>query len=144
MDGDDDDEYELVHVVYPGNFSPDYEMSKITLKVPLRASGPEPQMYIFTMTSNEGQGLDVGAGAGYEVWLGPDEYGELLFEGGQFYYEETNSFEIEPYFTLPTTSTTDQNPRTTSTATTAGRRCRLRCSITSFLFSAWSIYIILN
>jgi hypothetical protein len=137
--GLDDDENELLHVVYPGYFSPDYEWSKISLKVPLRASGSEPQLYTFTVTSNEGHGFDVASGAGYEVWLGDnDEYGELLFEGGQFYYEETNSFEIEPYFTLPTPI--DQNNNPTSTATSTSSPCR--CTLTSFLFSAFSIYII--
>jgi hypothetical protein len=83
-----DNEYELLHVVYPGYFSPDYERSKISLlKVPLRASGPEPQLYTFTVTCNEGQGFAVASGADYVVWLGNnDEYGELSFVGGEFYY----------------------------------------------------------
>jgi hypothetical protein len=66
--GLDGNEYELRHVVYPGYFSPDYEWSKISLKVPLRASGPEPQLYsTFTVRCNEGHGFDVASGAGYVV-----------------------------------------------------------------------------
>jgi hypothetical protein len=94
-------DYELLHAVYPGSFSSDLAGSNVVVKVPLRASGPEPQTYMFTMTSNEGHGLE--DGGGYEVWLGDFLSGELLFKGGdKFYYEQTTSFEIEPYLSLPT------------------------------------------
>jgi hypothetical protein len=94
-DVDFDDHLELQHAVYPGSFSPELRHSNVTVAVPLKGSADltKPQIYFFTMTSNEGQGMETGS---YQVWMGPAGEGELLFEGDTFYYEETTSFQVDP------------------------------------------------
>ncbi|KAG7360870.1 peptidase S1 and S6 chymotrypsin/Hap family protein [Nitzschia inconspicua] len=90
----DGEKLELLHVVYPGNFSPDLRHSNINVVLPLTGSGgSKERTYIFTMTSNEGQGMETGE---YQVWLGSIDDGELLFEGGIFYLEESTSFQVNP------------------------------------------------
>jgi hypothetical protein len=89
-----DNDYVLLHVVYPGTFSPDLKFSERKVEIPLEGVNENAsQSYIFTMTSNEGQGLDMG---GFQVWLGAVDDGTLLFEGGVFYYETSTSFLVDP------------------------------------------------
>jgi hypothetical protein len=93
-------ETELLHVVYPGNFAAELQGTYVLVEVPLFPPNPEPQSYLFTMTSNEGNGL--GSEGEYQVWLGSVNSGMLLFDGDIFYYEESTRFEIEPSMLPPT------------------------------------------
>lgn len=94
VDPASDEHLEVLRVVYPGSFSPELRNSNLTVEIPLNGStGTEPQTYVFTMTSNEGQGLETG---GYSVWMGSIEEGNFLFEGGIFYFEESTSFQVDP------------------------------------------------
>ena len=90
---DENDLYELIHVVYPGSFSSDFASATTTLAIPLQLQGKRTEMYRLIMTSNEGRGFTSG---GYEVWLGEPSDGNFLFNGDKFYLEETNVFYLEP------------------------------------------------
>jgi hypothetical protein len=92
-----EDEQKLLYVVYPGTFSSDLASTELTVVVSLNVSTSGSEMYLFTMTSNEGHGLYSGS---YEVWLGDSHSGEFLFEGGDFYYEEANMFDVDSWSSL--------------------------------------------
>jgi Trypsin len=93
FEGQNTEEYTLLHVVYPGNFAADLEASRIMLEIPLKPESSQKQTYQFTMISNEGLGVLSG---GYEVWLGPALTGDFLFRGGDFSYEDAHTFFIDP------------------------------------------------
>lgn len=94
-----DGKYELLRAVYPGTFQGDLALKRSTQTIDLLLPGPEPQNYRFTMTDNEGRGFS--SGGGYGVWMGPPLAGNLLFDGGVFFFEDVNTFQVEPFFRLP-------------------------------------------
>jgi hypothetical protein len=83
------------------------------------------------MTDNEGNGLyPTGR---YEAWLGPRHTGEWLFQGGKFYLEAVNTFEVEANYvyspiTLPPkespVSTPTESPGSTPTVKPSGQNSK--------------------
>jgi len=80
----------LVAAVYPGVFGPEMANRLVTNKVYLLDAGAQPDKYRFTMTDNEHDGLIPGF---YQVWLGDEEEGIMLFEGGNFFLEDVHTFD---------------------------------------------------
>lgn len=96
---------ELLHIVYPGSFSDDLIKGETAVTVPLQLESNFHQTYRFTMTSNEGLGF--ADGGGYQVWLGGRPDRKVLFEGGDFYYEDSHTFVLEPLPLTPMETSTD-------------------------------------
>jgi hypothetical protein len=94
-----DQVYRSVQIVYPGTYAKSLAGNRIREIVHLLPPGSQLEKYRFTMTANEGFGFLTGGS--YQVWMGPDVAGNLLFEGGDFYLEDANTFEVEPFFSLP-------------------------------------------
>lgn len=82
---------QLVAAIYPGTyFGPEMASSLVREQVYLLESGSQPEQYRFTMTDNEHDGLGPGF---YQVWLGAETDGILLFEGGDFFLEDVHTFD---------------------------------------------------
>jgi hypothetical protein len=98
-----EDDIRLVAAVYTGSFRQDMANKMIVEQVDLLATSNQPERYRFTMTDNEHDGLSPGY---YQVWLGPEGDGMMLFEGGIFFLEDIHIFEVPLPATLPSPSPT--------------------------------------
>lgn len=133
------DNYTLMHVVYPGSFGPEDEGARIKVEIPLKGERTIIHTYRFTMTSNEGFGF---SGGSYEVWLGPAMTGEFLFPGGNFYYEETHTFSIEPDGLAQAGSPTE-SPTSDGDTQSIGAASSVAVTFCLFLLVAWLPVLVL-
>jgi hypothetical protein len=98
-----EDDIRLVAAVYAGSFKQEMANKLIVEQVDLLATSDQPERYRFTMIDNEHDGLSPGY---YQVWLGPEEEGIMLFEGGIFFLEDVHIFEAPLQPALPSPSPT--------------------------------------
>jgi hypothetical protein len=94
-----DQVYRSVQIVNPGTYAKSLSGNIIREIVHLLPSGSQLEKFRFTMTANEGFGFLTGGI--YQGWMSPEVAGNLLLKGGDFYFEDANAFEVEPFFSLP-------------------------------------------